>query len=451
MALPPLVAAFPAAVALACAACAATPAPRDQPAASHTVRFEPSDADLLNPERGTYRTVNLHDPVDLDAVRRRGHSLAFATIRLDPSSDALPTRMLASLHRALDEVRARRLKLILRFAYNDGPVGAPDAPEQRVLRHIGAIEPLLRQQADVIAVLQAGFIGAWGEWHGSTAGLDNNASRATVLRRLLAALPSDRMVQIRRPQFKAAILGSSAPLTASDAFNGRHRARVGHHNDCFLADATDMGTYPVNAVAQWARYVAQETRFVPMGGETCRYNPDRVRCSVATAELARLHYSYLNAEYHPRVIEHWRGPRGCWREIQRKLGYRLVLKWVSFTSPARIGAPFTVRVSLVNVGYAAPFNPRPIFLVLDGAGQPPLQFHVPVDPRRWEPGPTTFEQTFVLPAAMKPGRYRLGLALPDPAPLLREIPEYAIRFANAGTWDPRHGFNIVAAGLQVQR
>ena len=73
------------------------------------------------------------------------------------------------------DIREAGVKAIIRFAYNQGPYpdSEPDASKAQILRHIEQLAPLLQNNADVIAWLEAGFIGAWGEWHTSTNGLDN--------------------------------------------------------------------------------------------------------------------------------------------------------------------------------------------------------------------------------------------------------------------------------------
>lgn len=81
--------------------------------------------------------------------------------------------------------------------------------------------------------MEAGFIGAWGEWHTSTNGLDNIQDKREILNALLAAIPG-RFVQVRYP---ANIIEMyPAPEDAVSA-------RVAHHNDCFLSSNTDVGTY----------------------------------------------------------------------------------------------------------------------------------------------------------------------------------------------------------------
>ena len=116
-------------------------------------------------------------------------------------------------------MRTAGLKAISRFAYNfpqggSYPYQDPDATRQQVLAHIAQLEPVLRKNADVIAYLEIGFVGAWGEWHSSTNKLVdpepnskiNDASRA-IVNCLLEALPQERMVAMRYPRYKQQLAG----------------------------------------------------------------------------------------------------------------------------------------------------------------------------------------------------------------------------------------------------
>src|SRR5699024_7204160 len=141
------------------------------------------------------------------------------------------------------------------------PDSEPDASEARVLAHIAQLEPLLRAHEDVIALVQAGFIGAWGEWHTSTHGLDDDPdARRAILEALLDALPTSRSTQLRCPAYKEVLFGD--PLTEAEARSGSHEARVGHHNDCFVSSESDVGTYPSGERERWVSYLAADTRFV---------------------------------------------------------------------------------------------------------------------------------------------------------------------------------------------
>src|SRR5207247_7119238 len=98
---------------------------------------------------------------------------------------------------------------------------------------------------------------------------------------------------------------STPASAATQAFNGSATARLGLHNDCFLADPTDAGTFTdydgtteAQDVTLLRDYQAQETRFTVMGGETCIENPPADECAAsggsADTDLARVHCSSIS-------------------------------------------------------------------------------------------------------------------------------------------------------------
>jgi hypothetical protein len=412
-----------------------------------TVTISPPTTDgvFLNPERGFYRTLNLVNDRGYDWVRQGGYTLAHSYIRLDDYRDRdLDSALLDAAAAGFAEARAAGIKIILRFAYNFGPYpdSDPDASKAWVLRHIEQLQPLLAQNADVIAVMQAGFIGAWGEWHTSTNGLlDDPQDKFDILEAILQALPSDRAVQLRYPPYKQE--GYGGPLTESEAHSGSPASRVGHHNDCFLASDTDWGTYPSDEIEYWKNYLEADCLFVPNGGETCNPNPPRSECAVALFEMERLHYTYINNEYHPDVVSSWTSG-GCREEMERRLGYRLALLEVGYPEQAPPGGVLPLDLRIENTGYAAPINPRPVIIVLDGPAS--YSAEIPsTDLRKWLPGEETrIPVRIQLPADAPTGSYTLSIHLPDAASDLRDDPRYAIRLANQDTWDAATGFNRLA-------
>ena len=411
------------------------------PAPTQEVEYAPSDADILNPERGFYRAVNLVGATNLSWVREGGETLVYSYVRLDDHrTEAIPQSLLDQVEVGLQVARDAGLGVLLRFAYNFGPYpdSEPDAPLEWVSTHIEQVTPLLEANADVITILQAGFIGAWGEWHTSTNGLLDH--RQEILDAILDGLPAERMTQLRYPRHKEERFGE--PLTAAQAFGGSAAARVGHHNDCFLASDTDMGTYPTGQAEQWKVYLEADTLFVPMGGETCAVNPPRSECGTALEEMERLHYSYINHDYHQGVVAAWQAG-GCYEEMRRRLGYRFVLVKAELAPAARPGGWFPLSIELTNVGWASPFNPRPVRLVLEGADGR-FETEVATDPRLWLAGATQrIEGELWLPSDANVGEYTLSLALPSADPTLEADDAYAIRFANEGIWDA--GLNVLAS------
>jgi hypothetical protein len=334
------------------------------------------------------------------------------------------------------------VKVVVRFAYNFGPYpnSEPDAPLSVVLGHIQQLAPILAANEDVIAVVQAGFIGAWGEWHTST----NNLlpDKQQILEALLDVIPVTRMTQVRYPPYKSEMYGG--PLDAGTAWTGTYGARTGHHNDCFLASDDDFGTYPIGEIETWKAFVEEETKYTPMGGETCNPNPPRTDCPTALEELERLHFSFLNLQDHPDVIQAWID-QGCFPEIERRLGYRLELAEAWLPDTVRPGGHFDFSMSLSNVGWAGMYNPRAALLVLEGPGG--LFETVAVDDvRGWAAGEAfTVSGRLDMPAMLDEGTYHLGVWMPDASPSIRGRSEYAVRFANDGTWVQASGLNALGA------
>jgi hypothetical protein len=74
-----------------------------------------------------------------------------------------------------------------------------------------------------------------------------------------------------------------------------------------------------------------------------------------------------------------------------------------------------------------------------------------VDPRFWTPGVTSTVNTSVtVPSTVPPGSYQLLLNLPDPEPTLHDRPEYSIRLANIGLWEPSTGYNNLQTTVTVE-
>ena len=294
--------------------------------------------------------------------------------------------------------------------------------------------------------MQAGFIGAWGEWHSSSEGLDNNESRKSVVDALLEALPTNRMIQVRRPTFKEELF-PGGPTTSETGFSGSERSRIGHHNDCALASDDDQGTYP-DPVSEWKDYVEQDSAFTPVGGEFCTRNAN-TDCDGAAGELARLKWSFSNRGYPNDVIGEWKS-QGCFDWLGTRLGYRFVMDRVAWTDNPKSGEDMSLRIDLRNVGFAAMFNPRDVVVILESSAN---RYELPlpnVDPRRW-PG----RGSAVLSAELSlqdvvTDTYRMSLWLPDASSSIRNRPEYSVRFANENVWDASSGANVLVEELVIE-
>lgn len=420
-------------------------APIDGDAPGRTRSYTRSTARFTNPERGFYRAVDLLEESELSWLREDHpyDSLVYSYVHLDGFRDrAIPAATLTALTDALDVARQDGFEVILRFAYNEGPYpdSEPDAPLSRIEEHIAQVAPILAANTDVIAVVQAGFIGAWGEWHTSTNDLDTDpAARLAVIEALLDALPSTRSTQVRYPPYIADLIGGE-PLDAARAWDGSFASRIGFHNDCFVSSNTDVGTYPSDALETWRSFASEHTAYAPSGGETCAPFPARSACAPAIAEMEAMHFSFVNRDYHPAIVSGWEDD-GCIEEIDRRLGYRLVLTEGSLPDAVRPGGSFVLELTLTNEGFAAPFNPRPLRVVIEGPGGR-FEVTLPDDVRRWLPGEHTLSARLGLPA-LAPGEYTVSLWLPSSERPVEDDPAFSIRLANEGVWDAAAGSNTL--------
>ncbi|MET9271592.1 DUF4832 domain-containing protein [Kribbella sp. NPDC003557] len=441
------------------------------PTSTHT--YTTSDDVIANPERGFYHHTETHYradgtgyvPLDLTTLRNfRTQENVTQILRVFylekfASQDVLDKQYLDLVRADFRTARAAGIKVIVRFAYALPGAGWPpptpygDAPVARVLKHIQQLTPVLRENADVIELVQSGFVGLWGEGYytdhfsdpqdPSQVSDQNWADRKAVTDALLKALPKDRMIQVRTPYMKQRMYGvptgTEGALTAEQAYDGSPLARIGHHNDCFLASPDDFGTYLSDPVELDKDFVAQDTNYLPEGGETCAVNPPRSEWDSAAAEMARLHVSFLNTDYNKDVLGSW----GTNIEVaKQKLGYRFALDQSTVTT--RRGK-VEVDLRLRNDGWAAPYNPRKVQLILQSAKHT-YKVDVPADPRRWGAGTTT-DLSWKVAAPPVPGKYKLSLNLPDPR--LSTHPEYSIRLANDGTWQPSTGYNDLQQTVTV--
>ena len=239
-----------------------------------------------------------------------------------------------------------------------------------------------------------------------------------------------------------------------EAHSGTPQARMGHLNDCLLASDTDWGTYPSDPTEreELKQYLSTDNQFVVMGGETCNDAADaqpHIGCSNARAELERMRWSTLHSGYHQGVLDLWRS-QGCYDDIGRSLGYRFQLTAGTFPERVTPGAAMTMSLSLDNVGYAAPYNPRSVEIVFrNNTTGAETALAIAADPRTWRPGTHGLDWSFDVPTSLAGGEYTLLLNLPDPEPTLTDRADYSIRLANTGTWESSTGYNDLGVTVIV--
>jgi hypothetical protein len=420
------------------------------PVSPAAIIYESDTTDFANPERGFFWQTNPDYNQFLQA-RSQSHTTLFRwPIVMDQFRNGpLSAAFLAQTDSGFAAARRAGSKIIARFAYNYDASGL-DAPLDTVLKHIDQLKPLLARNYDVIAMLEAGFIGAWGEWHTSSNNIATPAGRKAILTKLLSALPKERMVVVRTPGYKQEVFATTAPLDSAQGFNGSDISRIGQHNDCLGASIEDWGTYPTNAIEAMKDYLNLDNRYVPMEGETC--NPSAYStCATMPAEMKRIRWDALNIDYHQTVIASWKTD-GCFGDISRRLGYRFALVNAVIQDSARAGARFRADIRITNTGWGKCFNPRGLELVMrETTSRKKTVFKLGADPRRWlTPDTDAVSLDTALPASLPNGDYAIYLNLPDTISALYARPLYSIRLANKGVWEDSTGYNSLLHTLYVR-
>ena len=366
----------------------------------------------------------------------------------------LPSTVLNAFDEDMAVLRSKGMKAIIRFSYTNSSDGN-DAAWNIAKQHISQYKSHWQANADVIFCFQAGIVGAWGEWyytqHYGNQSSTMNSSRRLVVDSLLAAVPADRCIQLRTPKFKTGYVNSTQPLTAAEAYSGTAKARLGHHNDAFLYDYDNMGTYADTATEK--PYLAQETLYVPLGGETditdLNLTKQWATYEKTTAEMSRLHWTFIQSGYAETTTNYWRN-NGTFDELNRKMGYRYQLVKGTYSDQVAAGAKLSVNLQIKNVGYAPLYNERHAYIVLKN-GNKTYPIQLASDPRTWLPNGvvTTINEQLTVPTNVPDGTYQLYLYLPDAYASIAADPRYAVRFANTNVWEAATGMNKLDASVTV--
>ncbi|MGL4577253.1 MAG: DUF4832 domain-containing protein [Burkholderiaceae bacterium] len=448
--------------------------------------YEKLDSAILNPERGFHQDVIMVTSNHYGApsgvgsysvIRSSGNTLARGVANFDKYKNSpLPESALTELRQGFAYARDNGLKIWFLALYNFPTWDASattfsssvDPELEVVLKHLDQLKPVIEENYDVIAGFYNGFIGAWGEWHSSSTGLDKDPKRRQIWEKILNTLPSDRMMTTRMFEAMDTLVGTHPTL--ENAYDRNWGTRTGMTNQCYLLDTTDAGTFEWKSdpaeqkalVDKQKAQLAKWTQFVPFVAETCQISNSkggREDCASAKAENEMLHLTALNGTYYQPVLDKWKAD-GCYNEINNRLGYRLELKTSGIQKAAKAGNSFEVNFVVKNVGYAAPHNPRDLAVVLrNQSTQQTYRLSIfasrnaTLDPRMWfrESGDITVSAKPTLPADMPAGTYDVLLQLNDPHPNLKSNPKYSIRLANNNVWEEATGLNLLAKGISIAK
>lgn len=412
----------------------------------------------------------------MSMVMIRYHVAEFRSIPLSAS-------FIVRLDADFESARRTGFKIVPRFVYN-WPMGGPDASLGTILGHLGQLGDVYKRNVDVIAFVDLGFIGCWGEMHSSSNNLINgrnlNDATRVILDSAFKSLPPERMIAVRYPvakfqYFNNGSLAPNTPLVLSEAYTRTTKARWGQHDDCLVCGEWNSGTWWTsrNNAAEIINFLVNDNDYVVQSGEpgdpgTNTESTDQdldgytlgqhESCARCVDIIKKEHWSTINASYsgnfNSAAYVKWK-QEGCYYTIAKGLGYRYRLDNVTIADTLRTGSAVSVTIVMNNDGWARPYNPRRAEIVLRDVVQPSRVFRFAAtsqDVRLWLPGPgekKTLTASFTLPDSVPAGSYAVLLNLPDPHTRLNTNPMYSIRLANTGVWESAGGYNNLGATVRV--
>ncbi len=418
------------------------------------ITYTASTQVISNPERGFMHTWSVDSegtPLSLstlNSLKNENVTIILRLYYLDAFKDSdLSTAQLDLIKTDFERLREAGVKCILRFAYN-GDQSETDAPLNIIESHLDQLKPIFTDNADVIAFVQAGFIGSWGEWHTTTNNLTTTANKKAVVSKLLEALPETVKIQLRTPLYKQQVFDYTSAIDAGIGYGTTDIARVGFHNDCFLASTDDYGTYQNVTIEK--NYISNEALFVPTGGETCPpIGIPTASCATADTEMALLKWTYLNLDWYGPVLNVWRN-NSCFDDFERELGYRLLLKSASLKKEVADNGSFELNLIMDNAGFAPVYNKKNTFLVFKlTSGDTTYKKALNFDVRKVVPAVNYELNESVSLSGIPAGQYELFLKIEDSHNTLSNRPEYAIQLANSDSWESTEGLNKLSHTLTI--
>ncbi len=442
-----------------------------------TVTYQSSTDIIANPERGlqkysitsnNYATVSGTNNLSVETLNSWKTSadkitVVFRYFLLDAFLDSdINETYLSNIQTDFENVRTAGLKIIVRFSYSNAQGSTPQQPiKSQILSHISQLSTILNNNKDIIFSHQAGFIGTWGEWYYTNStefGTDGNITNTQWLNRkeivdaMLVATPQEIPIQVRYAGIKTTLYGNTL-LTEQTAYLNTANARIGFFNDAFLNNYGDQGTYSVsdectNPVGTTDyNYVANETKYLPMTGETNGFNPcnDGFRTSGDNAiyEMNLTNWTTINRDYYTPfwdeviISNHY-------EDILKGLGYRFVLNSSEVTSN---NTGFEINLNLTNVGFSRVFKKKNVYLVLKNIITNAITTElINTDIRTWE-NSVSINQSFDLGLE---GTFELYIWIPDNETSLENNSNYSIQFANINTWEPATGYNNLLQTISLK-
>lgn len=309
--------------------------------------FQESETDVPNPFQGTYFQVYTGYAEQMYEIKKEHPDcrVILLAYNLDDEREmeVIPEKKIEDLYHSLEIAKELGLSIIFRAAYDF--IGEYEEVEFSImLGHIRQIGQVLNNSRDCIAGVQAGMIGAFGEWTQSKY-MDSREYRMKVLEEWLSVLDKEIPVSVRRQKF---IREAKEWGIAVD--------RLGVYNDGLFSSDSDLGTYAEDYDREADLAWSEKNIQVPFNGGEMPFVSEFSQVENVVREADMLNLSYLNQEYSHKVWELWHSQKynnmpGD-KYICRYLGQRLWVKEAEISKNFYKKKKIKIALTLKNNGFS---------------------------------------------------------------------------------------------------
>ena len=417
------------------------------------IDYTESLEDFNNPERGFYKPVKFIAKTEGNTVLAPTDNLVHLRVGIGAFSGAyngvsdmdFTPDMLNTLDATLNNIRQNHASVIIRFAYDDFEgIENVEASSDQIARHISQLSPIFQKNQDVIACVETGFIGPYGEMHSSV--MANKTEFNKLIGELLAAVPANRTISVRQPQFYSDWQGIDiSRLNENVSVSGTDAYRVGVFNDGYLGSSSDYGTFR-NRTTE-VSWLSNQTKHSFYGGEVVDdVEPGYNTADFASNEMFQTHTTYLNSRWNQIVLNEWKAQpytgsdpvyagQSGFTYISNHLGYRYVVRQSELSQNTAVNGTLQLHVKIENVGAGNMINEKNTELLLVQNNQ---TYSIPIgeDVRNWNSREIReFSETVTLPAGITTGTCDVFMKVSNG--------NQNVRFANNTIWNSTYQANYM--------
>ena len=371
----------------------------------------------------------------------------------------------SSLRQTFENCRKNGSMIAVRFRYDaNGKKNPEPASFDQVLHHIEQIKEngLLEDYKDILAFVECGFVGAWGEMHSGK--YTSVEYKAKLLDAMLDCVPSPVPVTVRTPDIFAKWAGiSRSELKGYVSEPGSTTQRVGMYDDGYMGSDSDLGTYSDRSgETDWLGRQAVTSYF---GGEFSgdldwakkfgTYLPEN-----AIPEMYKTHLSYINGNIFQLYKDYTFGKeydvegvdnsayygQTVFQFIRDHIGYRFVLRKSELSDSVEQGGVLDLSFNVENTGFANPIPDQTSYLLLEHDNRF-MMIDTPINTNQWYSGSIAENNISVkLPGTIEAGKWNVYLkTVCGGKPDMNAFDKRSVRFANEGVWNSLYGADLLGS------